>query len=282
MRRLAAVFAAVFVPAVLGAQRPQCVAAPLPDPLPIAMQLVDSMTLSASLAKSVVVPTTFSLWYDKAGQLTHVLALTDSLVVRGVQPDEGSLARAALGRVVADAAFPQDSGRATSVRLTIARDSVGAMSLEVARSVNCSTVALPHFRPPNERYTVTAEEIDDYQHATPASVTFVIDRDGHPLEVLISRSSGSRLIDSRVVEVITSTRYLPATVDGFTKQMTMHLNSLPPIPASRHGPSRQRRRTLIGGVRGRRLSAADRGVRNGPQHRAPSARRRGAQDRGQP
>jgi len=237
MRRLASVFAAAFVPAVLGAQRPQCVAAPLPDPLPIPMQLVDSMALSASLGKSIVVPTTFSLWYDRTGQLTHVLALTDSLVVRGAQkPDVAALARAALGRVIADAAFPQDSGRETSMRLTISRDSLGAMSLVVARSVDCAWLALPHFRPPNERYTVTAEEIDEYQHATPASVTFVIDRDGHPLEVLITRSSGSRLIDSRVVERITSTRYLPATVDGFVKQTTIHLNVLPPIPAPRHGP----------------------------------------------
>ena len=121
MRELAALLVAALAPTVVLAQRQQCTVSPVPDPLPIAMQLVDSVALAAALSKGVVVPTTFSLWYDKSGQLTHVLALVDSLVVsRRESPNVASLARAALGRVIADAAFQQDSGRAMSVRLTIA------------------------------------------------------------------------------------------------------------------------------------------------------------------
>jgi hypothetical protein len=251
MRRLATLtIVALAAPAALAAQQPQCVVAPSPDPLPIAMQLVDSMALSTSLPKSTIRPTVFSLWYDAGGQLTHVLALTDTLVVRRFQnPDTQSLARAALGRVIADAAFPQDSGREMSLRLTLARDSGGAMSLAVAKSVNCAPVAEPHSRGPNERRTgtvierisvgdngvVTTSGVEDLRRA-PALVTFVIDTDGHPVGVLVTRSSGSPLIDSQVVDDIASTRYKPATVDGFPKLIMMSLSVPPTIPALRHDP----------------------------------------------
>lgn len=52
-------------------------------------------------------------------------------------------------------------------------------------------------------------------------VSFVIDTTGHPLELLIVQSSGSRLIDTNILESIESTRYEPSTVDGFPKKVTI-------------------------------------------------------------
>jgi TonB family protein len=83
---------------------------------------------------------------------------------------------------------------------------------------------------------VTSDEIDEYQHATPATISFVVDTTGRALEVLVDRSSGSRLIDDRTVQWITTSRYRPATVDGFPKKMSVRLSVMAPIPASRHGP----------------------------------------------
>jgi len=56
------------------------------------------------------------------------------------------------------------------------------------------------------------------------------------LQVLVERSSGSRLIDAHAVEVITGSRYRPGTVDGFAKVTPVRLNILPPIPRARIGP----------------------------------------------
>ena len=122
------------------------------------------------------------------------------------------------------------------------------MSLAIAKSVNCAPVAEPHSRGPNERRTgtvierigvgangVTTNGVEDLRR-TPALVTFVIDTDGHPVGVLVTRSSGSPLIDSQVVDDIASTRYKPATVDGFPKQIMMSLSVPPTIPAPRHDP----------------------------------------------
>ena len=229
--------ALVLAPAAARGQQRHCTAARLPDPLPMAMQLVDSVALAASLPPRSFAPTTFSLWYSATGQLTHVLALADTLVARGeATADSTARMRAELGTLIASAAFPQDAASAMSVRLSVARDSAGAVALTVSPSVFCSPVAQPHFHPPNERISVTREEIDEFQHATPALVTFVVDTTGHPLEVLIERSSGSRLIDSRVIESITESRFRPATVDGFTKLVPMRVNIMPPIPRPRVGP----------------------------------------------
>lgn len=196
----------------------------------MAMELVDSTALAAALPNAVLAPTTFSLWYDRLGRLTHVLALTDSAVVRKeAQPDSGALARARLGTVIAEAAFPQESGE-MAVRLTIGRNGAGAMSLAVERSIRCSPVGEPRFHAPNERIRVTRDEIDDYQHARTALVTFVVDTTGHALQVLLTESSGSRIIDDRLVDAITSARYRPGTIDGFPKEVSMKIHMLPPIP----------------------------------------------------
>lgn len=203
----------------------------------MAMQLIDSMALAASLPARSFPPTTFSLWFAATGQLTHVLALADTLVARGEAPaDSAAQMRAELGTLIAGAAFPQDPASEMSVRLSVARDSAGAVALVVSASVRCGPVAQPRFHPPNERMTATREEIDEFQHATPAVIAFVVDTAGHPLEVLVERSSGSRLIDSRAVESITGSRFRPATVDGFAKLTAMRLNIMPPIPLPRVGP----------------------------------------------
>lgn len=203
----------------------------------MAMQLVDSVALAASLPARSLPPTTYSLWYAANGRLTHVLALADSLLVSGQSPaDSAAIMRAQLGTLIAGAAFPQDPTTETALRLTVARDSAGAMTLNVSPSIRCDPVARPHFHPPNDRRWATAEEVDDFQHASPALVAFVVDTAGHPLEILIERSSGSRLIDSWVVESISGSQYRPGTVDGFRKLASVRLNVLPPIPLARHGP----------------------------------------------
>ena len=220
--------ALLLAPSIMEAQRRHCEAARTPDPPPMAMQLVDSAALAAALPKQPVPPTTFSIWYDSTGRLTHALALSDSLVVRReASPDGGTVARAELATLIAGASFPQDSAE-MHVRLTIARDSGGGVSLTVARSTVCTATGHPAFRAPNERMQVTREEIDDLQHAVPAVVSFVVDTTGHPLELLVTRSSGSRIIDDRVVNGIMSTPLDPATVDGFPKRVTMTLQILPP------------------------------------------------------
>jgi TonB family protein len=196
----------------------------------MAMQLVDSTALAAALPHRVLPPTTFSIWYDSTGRLTHALALSDSLVARGgTRPDSGALARAEMATLIADAAFPQDSAE-MHVRLTIARDSAGGMSLAVARSMVCPVRGHPAFHPPNERFSATRDDIEDLRRAVPAAVSFVVDSTGHPLELLVTQSSGSRIIDDQVVNSINSTRFDPATIDGFPKKVTITLHILPPIP----------------------------------------------------
>jgi len=228
---------AILLPTASPGQQRHCQSLRVPDPLPMAMQLIDSVALATSLPPRSVPSTTFSLWYAASGRLTHVLALADSLVASGEVPaDSEARMRAQLGTLIAGAAFPQDPAQEMVLRLTLARDSVGAVALSVSPSVQCAPVARPRFHPPNERISATAEEIDEFQHASPALVTFVVDTTGHPLEVLVERSSGSRLIDSRVVETITGSQYRPGTVDGFAKATSVRLNVAPPIPLPRHGP----------------------------------------------
>ena len=194
------------------------------------MQLVDSVALAAALPPERMPPTTFSLWYDSSGTLTHALALSDSLVARKlVPPDSESLARAVLGTVIAGAAFPQDSGTGMVVRLTVARDSAGAVSLAVGRSVWCSPVAKRAARPPNERRSVTRDDVTELGRATTAEVSFVVDTTGHPIEIIVVQGSGSRLIDSNVVESIESATYEPGMMDGFPKRVTIRISALPPF-----------------------------------------------------
>lgn len=232
----------LLLPVALAGQRRTCGSPRQPDPLPMAMELVDSMALATSVADVPLPflpdgPTTFSLWYDAIGRVTHVLALADSLVARGtVRPDSAVLARARLGTLIAGAAFPQDSVREMAVRLTVARDRSGAIALSVGRSVFCGPQRHPSFHPPNERIRGTIDDVDEYVHANPAEITFVVDTTGHALMVLVTRSSGSSLIDSRAVESIMSARYDPGTVDGYAKKVSIRLNVLAPIPAPRQGP----------------------------------------------
>jgi hypothetical protein len=165
------------------------------------------------------------------------MALADTGVVSGaVHADSAARMRAELGTLIAGAAFPQEAAFDVALRLTVARDTAGTLLLSVAPSIRCSPLARQQFHPPNGRITVTREEIDEYQHATPALVTFVVDTAGHPLQVVLERSSGSRLIDAHVIESITGSRYQPGTLDGFPKDASVKLTILPPIPASRHGP----------------------------------------------
>jgi len=229
--------AIVLLPSASRGQPRRCEAVRVGEPLPLAMQLVDSMALAAALPARSFPPTTFSLWYGITGQLTHVMALADTVVVSGAaRADSAARMRAELGTLIAGAAFPQEAAVDMALRLTVARDSAGALLLSVAPSIRCSPQARSQFHPPNERITATREEIDEYQHATPALVTFVVDTAGHPLQVLLERSSGSRLIDAHVIESITGSRYQPGTVDGFPKVTSARVTVLPPIPAWRHGP----------------------------------------------
>jgi TonB family protein len=196
----------------------------------MAMQLVDSSALAASLPDDMLSPTTFTLWYDSTGQLTHAMALNDSLVVRGAAPpDAGVVARAVVGTRIAAAAFPQDSGKAMTVRLIIARDLEGVLSLGVARSVVCTARAIRAPRPPNQRTTATRDDIDELRRASMATISFVVDTTGHPIELLVVQSSGSRLIDNSVTESIESSRYEPATVDGFAKRVLIEVRVNPAL-----------------------------------------------------
>lgn len=229
MRRILTL-ALLLAPGTMEAQRQRCGPGPKPDPLPIAMQLVDSTALAAALPNRPVQPTTFSMWYDSTGRLTHALALSDSLLVRQeATPDSAAVARAVLATLIAGASFPQDS-TPMYVRLTIARDTAGALSLAIARSTVCGARGHPAFRAPNDRIQATRDEIDELRTAVPAVVTFVVDSTGHPLELLVTKSSGSRIMDDQVVNAISSTRFDPATVDGFAKAVSITLHILPPIP----------------------------------------------------
>lgn len=229
MRRIL-ILGLLLAPGRAEAQRQRCAPSPKPDPLPIAMQLVDSTALATALPHRVVPPTTFSMWYDSTGRLTHALALSDSLLVRQkATPDSGALARAVLATLIAGAAFPQDS-TPMYLRLTISRDTAGALSLAVAQSTVCAARGHPAFRPPNERFPATRDEIDELRTAVPAVVTFVVDSTGHPLELLVTQSSGSRILDDQVVNAISSSRFDPAMVDGFAKAVSITLHILPPIP----------------------------------------------------
>jgi TonB family protein len=222
------VAAAVLFPGALYSQR-HCEPARTPDPLPMAMQLVDSSALAASIPDRVLPPTTFTLWYDSTGQLTNAMALSDSLVARGASPpDTGALARAALGVRIADAAFPQDSGKTMTVRLTLARSSAGGVSLSVARSVVCSARARLAPRVPNQRTSATRDDIDELRRASTSTVSFVVDTTGHPIELQLLQSSGSRLMDSHLIESIQSNTYEPAAIDGFAKRVTIVLRVSPP------------------------------------------------------
>jgi TonB family protein len=194
------------------------------------MQLVDSTALADALGKAEFSPTTFSLWFDERGQLTHSLSLTDSLVARGeAKPDSGTAARALMSTLIAGAAFPQDSGKPMTVRLAISRGNAGSISLSVAPSVVCSALAKYRTQSATQRITATRDDIDELHNASMVMVSFVVDTTGHPLELLIMQGSGSRLVDTRVIESIASTIYQPATVDGFPKRVTIQLRVNPPL-----------------------------------------------------
>ena len=194
----------------------------------MAMQLVDSVALAAALPPERMPPTTFSLWYDSSGTLTHALALSDSLVARKLAPpDSASLARAVLGTVIAGAAFPQDSGSETVVRLTISRDSAAGISLAVGRSEWCSPVAKRAPRPPNDRRHMTWDDVTELGRATTGMISFVIDTTGHPIEIIFVQSSGSRVMDANLVDAIESATYEPGRMDGFPKRVTVRINALP-------------------------------------------------------
>ena len=219
----------LLTPVLLGAQqRRHCQPLRSPDPLPMAMQLVDSAALAAALPPERLPPTTFSLWYDSSGTLTHALALPDSLIAqRLAAPDSQSLARAVLGTVIARAAFPQDSGSEMIVRLTMSRDSAGGLVLAVGRSIWCSPVAKQGPRPPNDRRSVSWDDVTEFGRATTATVSFVVDTAGHPLEIIVVQSSGTRLIDANMVESIESATYEPGRMDGFPKKVTLRVTAVP-------------------------------------------------------
>lgn len=217
------------VPVLASGQR-RCRESSTPEPLPMAMQLVDSTALAAAIGTLTVPPTTYSLWYADGGQLTHVLALADSLVVRHqASADSGSMARAQLATVISGAAFPLDSGRSATLRLTVARESGGALTLSVARSVGCAPELLSQGDHLGQATTTTrvvgvpangaaphgGVVIDDVPQGGSAVVT--IDAAGRTRDVRITTSAGNGASDTAFRQWLESRLYAPALVDGFPR-----------------------------------------------------------------
>lgn len=61
-----------------------------------------------------------------------------------------------------------------------------------------------------------------------SAASVVIDANGHPLDVQITRSSGSSAFDDMMRHAIESQEYLPQMMDGFPKAIVLHIRSGPP------------------------------------------------------
>lgn len=195
------------------AQRLNCRAAKLPARLPIALELVDSMGLSAALRGAPAGAHTLSLRYAAEGMLTHALPLADSA-------DAADSLAHAVSAAVARNAYPQDSAAAAwSLRLTVvtpgAGDSAG-VRLAVERSVHCP--ARPA-GPPVPRYggleVVSAQDAREIFRPNRVLVKVRVDHRGQNLGAELAERSGSRAFDEMVLRDAARLVFEPARWDGF-------------------------------------------------------------------
>lgn len=215
------------LPAIMSAQR-RCETARFPV-LPAALELLDSAMLSARLPAGPLPSTTFSMWFDSTGHVTHVLALDDSGLARTQAiADSAATRRSRMAADIAVATSPLDSARELTLRLTVRRDSGSGISLAVSHSHVCypdlvsTTSAVPGL--------MSRQQMNEWRRAGSPEVWLTIGTDGRPRDVTLRRSSGSQMVDDWFLQDMRSRIYTPYMVDGFAKAGLMRIVQEPPRP----------------------------------------------------